>query len=66
MLIRFLTVVTMPCHAMPCHAMRKGGNTYSSPVGIGDKVYFVDDTGLCTMNRRSSVLGNLILRGMVK
>lgn len=61
MLIRLFTVVTMPCHAM-----RKGGNTYASPVGIGDKVYIVDLTGICTMNRHISVPGNLILRGMVK
>ena len=27
--------------------LRKGGNTYNSPVGIGDRVYFFDDTGLC-------------------
>jgi hypothetical protein len=29
--------------------VRKGGNTYSSPVGIADRVYFFDDNGLCTV-----------------
>jgi len=33
--------------------LRKGGNTYSSPVGIGDKVYLFDDTGLCTVIRNN-------------
>ena len=34
--------------------LRKGGNTYSSPIGVGDKVYFFDDTGLCTVIRNSA------------
>ena len=34
--------------------LRKGGNNYSSPVGIGDKMYFFDDSGLCTVIRNSS------------
>ena len=34
--------------------LRKGGNTYSSPVGIGDKVYLFDDTGLCTVIRNNA------------
>ena len=29
--------------------VRKGGTTYSSPVGIADRVYFFDDNGLCTV-----------------
>jgi outer membrane protein assembly factor BamB len=33
--------------------LRKGGNNYSSPVGIRDKVYFFDDSGLCTVIRNS-------------
>ena len=33
--------------------LRKGGNTYSSPVGIGERIYFFDDTGLCTVIRNS-------------
>jgi outer membrane protein assembly factor BamB len=33
--------------------LRIGGNTYSSPVGIADKVYIFDDTGLCTVIRNS-------------
>lgn len=34
--------------------LRKGGNTYSSPIGVHDKVYFFDDTGLCTVIRNSA------------
>ena len=34
--------------------LRKGGNTYSSPVGFGNKVYFFDDTGLCTVIRNNA------------
>ncbi len=34
--------------------LRKGGNTYSSPVGIGDKVYLFDDSGLCTVIRNNA------------
>ena len=34
--------------------LRKGGNTYSSPIGVDDKVYFFDDTGLCTVIRNSA------------
>ena len=33
---------------------RKGGNTYSSPVGIDDKVYLFDDLGLCTVIRNNA------------
>lgn len=29
--------------------IRKGGNTYSSPVGTSDRIYLFDDTGLCTV-----------------
>lgn len=29
--------------------IRKGGNTYSSPVGTKDRIYLFDDTGLCTV-----------------
>jgi outer membrane protein assembly factor BamB len=28
---------------------RKGGNTYSSPIGVANRVYMFDDTGLCTV-----------------
>ena len=34
--------------------LRKGGNTYSSPIGIQDKIYFFDDTGLCTVIRNNA------------
>ena len=29
--------------------LRKGGNTYSSPIGIDNKLYSFDDTGKCTV-----------------
>lgn len=29
--------------------LRKGGNTYSSPVGAYGRIYLFDDTGLCTV-----------------
>jgi outer membrane protein assembly factor BamB len=29
--------------------LRKGGNTYSSPIGIHDRVYSFDDSGKCTV-----------------
>ncbi|MFN7732229.1 MAG: PQQ-binding-like beta-propeller repeat protein [Pirellula sp.] len=28
---------------------RRGGNTYSSPVGVGDRVYLFEDSGRCTV-----------------
>jgi hypothetical protein len=34
--------------------LRKGGNTYSSPVGFSDRVYIFDDSGLCTVIRNSA------------
>ncbi|RLT17510.1 MAG: serine/threonine protein kinase [Planctomycetota bacterium] len=39
--------------------LRKGGNTYSSPIGIDNKLYSFDDTGKCTVfenNAEYSVL----------
>jgi outer membrane protein assembly factor BamB len=29
--------------------IRKGGNTYSSPIGVAGRVYLFDDSGLCTV-----------------
>ena len=33
---------------------RRGGNTYSSPVGIDDKVYLFEDSGRCTVIENGS------------
>lgn len=30
-------------------ALRKSGNTYSSPIGVADRVYLFDDSGTCTI-----------------
>lgn len=49
--------------------LRKGGNTYSSPVGNGDKVYYFDETGLCTVIRNNAnyeVLAKNTLEEMVQ
>jgi hypothetical protein len=33
---------------------RRGGNTYSSPVGIDEKVYLFEDSGRCTVIENGS------------
>jgi hypothetical protein len=50
-------------------ALRKSGNTYSSPIGVAERVYLFDDSGTCTIianNNKYEVLAKNSLDEVVQ